>query len=86
MGTHSEASGKLQVGALRKFKSAVLPIFKVGGENALMSYNKFVVIFRSTLLLGLASGTAWADHPIVSNISNPPGQPGQITRSHVASS
>ena len=51
-----------------------------------MSYNKFVVIFRSTLLLGLASGTAWADHPIVSNISNPPGQPGQITRSHVASS
>jgi hypothetical protein len=47
-----------------------------------MSCNKFAAVFRSILLLGLASGTAWANHAIVSYVRIEPGQPVPIAQGH----
>jgi len=51
-----------------------------------MSYKKFVVVFSSILLLPLATGTAWANTPIVSIVRIPPRQPVPIIQDNGAAS
>jgi len=51
-----------------------------------MSYKKFVGVFSSILLLALASGTAWANDPIVATVKIPPGQPAPIIPDNGAAS
>lgn len=51
-----------------------------------MSFTKFGVFFSSVLLLGLASGAAWANDKIVSALNIPPGQPAPIIQDNGAAS
>jgi hypothetical protein len=52
----------------------------VSGEKGEMSYKKLVVFFNSILLLALATGSAWANDPIVSAVKMPPRQPAPIVQ------
>jgi hypothetical protein len=51
-----------------------------------MRYKMLMVVFSSTLLLALATGTAWANDPIVAAVKIPLGQPAPIVQEDVAAS
>ena len=58
----------------------------VSGEKAEMSYKKLVVVFNSILLLALATGSAWANDPVISAVKMPPRQPAPIVQDSGAAS
>ena len=58
----------------------------LSGEKAEMSYKKLVVVFNSILLLALATGSAWANDPVISAVKMPPRQPAPIVQDSGAAS